>query len=158
MLTGKTVLIADDDRQLLLAIAMKCRKLGFEVRTVSNGLDVFIQALAAPPDLFILDINMPVGDGLRVCQKLVHYPGFRAIPIIFLTGRFDQEALGIVRSWGHGTCSRITDPGTRSRPSLPNCFRQSPRHARWPPEARAPRPERASVPGMGGRERRRTRR
>jgi CheY-like chemotaxis protein len=100
MLTGRTVLIADDDRQLLLAIAMKCRRLGFEVRTVSNGLDVFIQALAAPPNLFILDINMPVGDGLRVCQKLVHYPGFRAIPIICLTGRFDQETLGICAKLG----------------------------------------------------------
>jgi CheY-like chemotaxis protein len=97
---GKSVLLADKDRQLLHALALQCRKLGFEVRTVSKGLDVVIEALAAPPDLFILDINMPAGDGLRVCQKLVHYPGFRSIPIIFLTGRFDQEALEVSAALG----------------------------------------------------------
>ena len=93
MLAGKTVLIADDDLQLLRALAIQCQKLGFRVHTVSNGLDVFIEAIAEPPDLFILDINMPTGDGLRVCQKLVQYPGFRSIPVIFLTGRFDDRAL-----------------------------------------------------------------
>lgn len=62
--------------------------------------DVVIEALAAPLVLFIFDINMPVGNGLRVWQKLVPYPGFRAIPIIFLTGRFDQEALAICAMLG----------------------------------------------------------
>ena len=100
MLTGKTALIADDDRQLLLAMALRCRKLGFEVRTASNGLDAVIEALAEPPDLFILDINMPVGNGLRVCQKLVHYPGFETIPIIFLTGRLDEEVRGFCAALG----------------------------------------------------------
>jgi DNA-binding response OmpR family regulator len=100
MLTGKTALIADDDRQLLLAMAMRCRRLGFEVRTASNGLDAVIEALAAPPDLFILDIGMPVGDGMRVCQKLVHYPGFETIPIIFLTGRLDDEVQSFCKTLG----------------------------------------------------------
>lgn len=93
MPTGKTVLIADDDRDLLEVLALRCRKLGLEVRTASSGLDAFMEAASDAPDLLILDINMPAGDGLRVWQKLMHYPGFRSIPVIFLTGRIDPETL-----------------------------------------------------------------
>jgi len=45
------------------------------------------------PDLMILDINMPAGNGLSVCEMLATDPGSSAIPVIILTGRNDPDTI-----------------------------------------------------------------
>jgi len=92
-MTTKTVLIADDDPELVLALTMRIQKLGVRVRFVSDGSDVLLLALAHPPHLLILDISMPAVDGLTVCERLAQDHKIPPFPVIILTGKTDHETI-----------------------------------------------------------------
>ncbi len=89
----KTVLIADDDPEMLRALTLRIRELGVRVQTVSNGLDVLQLSLTQPPHLLVLDVNMPAADGLTVCEKLAEDHKIPPFPVIILTGRSDHETI-----------------------------------------------------------------
>ena len=89
----KTVLIADDDLELVRFLTACAQELGLHVRTASDGLDVLLLALKQPPHLLILDINMPVVDGCTVCEMLAEDHKIPPFPVITLTGRTDHETI-----------------------------------------------------------------
>ncbi len=66
-----TVLIADDDPGIARFLATRCAKMGFEVQTAANGLQALIMAGQNPPDVMIVDINMPEVDGLTVSVRML---------------------------------------------------------------------------------------
>ncbi len=66
-----TVLIADDDPGIARFLATRCTKMGFEVQTAANGLQALIMAGQNPPDVMIVDINMPEVDGLTVSVRML---------------------------------------------------------------------------------------
>lgn len=92
-LSGRTVLIADDDPLLLSVLALRCRSLGARTVTAGNGAEALDQAAASPPDLVILDINMSSLDGFEVQSILADDPQLRSVPVIFVSGRSDEPAL-----------------------------------------------------------------
>ena len=92
-MTNKTVLIADDDPQLVSALALRVKGLGLEVRTAHDALTALNAANNSAPDLIILDVNMPAGNGLGACEMLASDPGTSLIPVIILTGRKDKETV-----------------------------------------------------------------
>lgn len=92
-MTRKTVLIADDDPQLVRALAIRVKNLGLEVLTAFDALTALNEANETVPDLIILDVNMPAGNGLSVCEMLATDPGSSLIPVIILTGRRDKETV-----------------------------------------------------------------
>ncbi len=84
---ARTILIADDDPHIRQLLAYALAKAGFETREVGDGDEALSAVKAHPPDLIILDINMPRMDGLEVCRRL------RAqgdLPILFLSSRDDE--------------------------------------------------------------------
>lgn len=85
--TGLKVLIAEDDLTLLGIIGMALHNAGFDVTKVTNGQEA-LQALAQQSfALIILDINMPLVNGLEVCTRLREHSG---APVLMLSAR-DQE-------------------------------------------------------------------
>lgn len=87
---NNSVLIADDDPELLTLLKMRLSRLGLNVSTVSNGLSALVKLVKLPPDLFIVDLNMPGEDGLSVCEH-VSSKSDQKFPIILLTGTDNAE-------------------------------------------------------------------
>jgi CheY-like chemotaxis protein len=83
------VLVIDDevrDRELAGAILQTS---GYEVHHAKSGAHGLEQASAAPPDVILLDVQMPGMDGFDVCRLLRRAPATRAIPVILITASDD---------------------------------------------------------------------
>lgn len=80
------ILIADDDEQLLIAMKIRFEQLNADVQTATDGYTALARAQEWNPDLLILDINMPAGDGFSVHERLAAIPGHENTPVIYLTG------------------------------------------------------------------------
>ena len=90
----RSILIVDDDPHIRQLLAFALTKAGLEAREAEDGEAALAAVAANPPDLVILDINMPRLNGLEVCRRL------RAqgdLPILFLSSRDDEidRVLGI---------------------------------------------------------------
>jgi CheY-like chemotaxis protein len=96
----KTILLADDDKAFLDAMALRCKSLGPRVDTACDGAQVLLQVSQNPPDLLILDINMPSGNGLDVAARLLQDPQIPPVPVVFCTGRSDQETIDRCKDLG----------------------------------------------------------
>lgn len=114
----KSVLIADDDPALVKALAIRCQKLGLNVRSASDGLDAWSSLRASPPDLLILDINMPGADGLSIREKLLKDTSVAPLPVIFLTGRTDDETLRRCKELGAFHVAKGADAWDHLKPIL----------------------------------------
>ena len=88
---SKTILLVDDEPDVLRVLESGLKVLGFTVITAGNGSDAIISALEFLPDLIILDVLMPDIDGGEVARILQQIPKVKEIPIIFLTGMFPRK-------------------------------------------------------------------
>ena len=85
----RTVLIVDDEQDILDLIAFNLVQDGFSVLTADNGLAVIDLMAKKHPDLVILDWMMPSMDGLEVCRRIRKNTETSHIPIIMLTAKSD---------------------------------------------------------------------
>lgn len=85
-----SILIIDDEEDILEILKYNLVKEGFEVEIASNGLDGIEKAKTFKPDLIILDVMMPQMDGIEVCEVLRKTPGFESTLICFLTARAED--------------------------------------------------------------------
>lgn len=81
-----TILIADDDRGLVLLLSRHLLKRGFEVAGAYDAMQASVTAMRKPIDAVILDINMPAGTGYEVLKRMRSNPKSSLIPVIVLTG------------------------------------------------------------------------
>jgi DNA-binding response OmpR family regulator len=86
----KTVLVADDDPDVTQALAMRLKQLGLTVLRSPDATHALVGVQRMRPDLIILDVNMPGGNGLAVADMLASDAEFRDLPVIIHTGRDDQ--------------------------------------------------------------------
>jgi len=82
-----SILIVDDEIDILEILKYNLVKEGFSVEVATNGLDGIEIAKTFKPDLIILDVMMPQMDGIEVCEALRKLPGFESTLICFLTAR-----------------------------------------------------------------------
>jgi two-component system alkaline phosphatase synthesis response regulator PhoP len=82
-----SILIIDDEIDILEILKYNLLKEGFEVEVASNGLEGIEIAKSFKPDLIILDVMMPHMDGIEVCEALRKIPGFESTLVCFLTAR-----------------------------------------------------------------------
>jgi CheY-like chemotaxis protein len=80
----RVLVIDDDPKARELAKAMLGQE-SFLVRTAAGGVSGLTQADADPPDVIVLDVQMPGMDGYEVCRVLRHGEKTRRIPIVMLT-------------------------------------------------------------------------
>lgn len=96
----KAVLITDDDPAFVQALARRCAGLGLHVRTANDGLETMVMVAKQPPDLLILDVDMPCVDGLTVAERLIDDPRIPPLPVIVVTGRSDEQTMQRCKSLG----------------------------------------------------------
>jgi DNA-binding response OmpR family regulator len=86
----QTILVVDDDESLVRALAMRLRAGGYRGLVAMDGLQAVMVAHKQDPDLILLDIRMPAGDGFSVMDKLAFSTKTQHIPVIIVTA-FDDE-------------------------------------------------------------------
>lgn len=89
----KSLLIADDDTDVIELLTRRCRKLGLEVDSAGSATTALGKIEQNVPDLVILDVDMPHGDGLSVCEMMAGHEKLRTIPVIVLTSSSSEETI-----------------------------------------------------------------
>lgn len=102
------ILIVDDTLANLRLLSTMLTEQGYIVRGVPNGLTALKVVALEPPDLILLDINMPQMDGYQVCQALKSDDKVCDIPVIFVSAM--DEVLDKIRAFGVGGVDYITKP------------------------------------------------
>ena len=102
------ILIVDDTPENLHLLSTMLEERGYEVRSVTNGSTALMGIQAQPPDLILLDINMPGMNGYEVCQRLKANPRTHEIPAIFISAL--NEVFDKVKAFAVGGVDYITKP------------------------------------------------
>jgi len=102
------LLVVDDTPDNLRLLSTMLNKQGYKVRKVMNGSLAIRVASQAPPDLILLDIDMPQMSGYEVCKQLKANPKMSEIPVIFLSALDDASAK--VKAFAVGGVDYITKP------------------------------------------------
>jgi CheY-like chemotaxis protein len=87
----KSVLIIDDDPEIVLLVKTIAELEGYDARTASNGMEALSLLLSFTPDLIFLDLMMPGMDGWTFSRELRKHPQTRSIPIVVLSGVHDIQ-------------------------------------------------------------------
>lgn len=88
---NSTILIIDDEPALLLGLAAKIKRQGYQVVTASNGSEGMQKAKEVLPDLILSDVMMPPPNGFELRRLMGQDPHLASIPFIFLTARSGVE-------------------------------------------------------------------
>jgi DNA-binding response OmpR family regulator len=102
------ILIVDDHPNNLTLLAGILRDAGFGVRAANNGIRALSVAAARPPELVLLDIQMPEMNGYEVCAKLKADERLSRIPVIFISAL--DDAFDKVRAFQAGGVDYVTKP------------------------------------------------
>lgn len=89
-----SVLIADDDPSISRALSFLMQREGHDVRTAANGEETLAAIKTQPPDIVLLDLMMPRGNGYEICRTLRADPSYDGVRIVMLTakgGEADQR-------------------------------------------------------------------
>ncbi len=89
-MSKQTILIIEDERALVEVLTYNLKKEGFEVQSATDGQDGLRRAQTTLPDLVLLDLMLPVIEGLEVCRVLKSGTRTRDIPLIMLTARSEE--------------------------------------------------------------------
>jgi two-component system, OmpR family, phosphate regulon response regulator PhoB len=87
---GKSVLVIDDEQDVIDLLTLSLSKAGLKVRSALDGVAGLTKARKEQPALIVLDLMMPKMPGLEVCKLLKADPGTQAIPIIMLTAKAEE--------------------------------------------------------------------
>lgn len=102
------ILIVDDTAANLDILSLMLTQHGHKVRPVMNGQTALSAARLQPPDIILLDINMPIMNGYEVCQHLKSDPQTANIPVIFISAL--DDTVDKVRAFQVGGVDYITKP------------------------------------------------
>jgi DNA-binding response OmpR family regulator len=86
-MTGKKILIVDDDPHLLLGLTARLKASGYRVMCATDGLSAITVARKEAPDLVILDLGLPAGDGFLVLERMRRLADLVVTPVIVLSAR-----------------------------------------------------------------------
>lgn len=80
-----TILVVEDSKDTLNVLSFSLTKNGYKVVTAANGLEAIDVAMSARPDLILMDLNMPLMDGLAATEQIRRHEELRAVPILAVT-------------------------------------------------------------------------
>jgi DNA-binding response OmpR family regulator len=81
----KTVLLIDDDNVFLLSIGVRMKAMGYTICTAKDAASAVSVVRKTSPDVIVLDVSLPGGDGFLVAGRLQSLISSAATPIIFIT-------------------------------------------------------------------------
>lgn len=89
-MTKPKILVVDDDPDILRAMRLRLRANNCEIATATDGYSAIATAQKERPDLIILDLGLPAGDGFVVLERLQNSDLLAGIPVIVLSARDPQ--------------------------------------------------------------------
>ena len=107
------VLIIEDDRSLSDVLSYNLEESGYSVAVAHDGQDGLNRAQHQPPDIILLDLMLPVVDGLEVCRRLRANPTMDEVLIVMLTARAEESVQPVPWVFRVGTRS----PSSQRMPS-----------------------------------------
>lgn len=84
---GQSILVVDDEPNIVLSLEFLMKQAGFEVRVARDGEAALEAVRERRPDLILLDVMMPKRDGFDVCQTIRANPEWSQVRIIMLTAK-----------------------------------------------------------------------
>ncbi len=102
------ILLVDDEPDILEIVSYNLKNEGYKVYTAKNGVEAIASAKLNNPHLIILDIMMPVMDGIEACEKIRATKGLEDVLITFFTAR--GEDYSQVAGYNVGADDYITKP------------------------------------------------
>ena len=93
--TASSILVAEDNPDSRDALRALLEAYGYQVVEARDGEEAVQRALAQRPDLILMDIMMPVKDGLEATRLLRASPDFRQVPIVALTAMAGARELAM---------------------------------------------------------------
>jgi two-component system alkaline phosphatase synthesis response regulator PhoP len=102
------ILLVDDEKDILEFLGYNLKKEGFKVFTARNGRDGIAIALEEKPHLIILDVMMPLMDGIETCNEIREIPELASTIVVFLTAR--GEDYSQIAGFEAGADDYITKP------------------------------------------------
>jgi DNA-binding response OmpR family regulator len=86
-MSGKRVMLVDDDRDFLTTTSAVLRRGGYEVLIASDAVSAISVGVKQAPQAVVLDIGLPGGDGMTVMERLHALPQLAGVPVLILSGR-----------------------------------------------------------------------
>jgi DNA-binding response OmpR family regulator len=86
-MSEKKILIVDDDSDLVLGLTIRLKANGYSVTAAADGISAIAAVQKEVPDLVILDLGLPAGDGYTVLKRMKGLTEFTATPVIVLSGQ-----------------------------------------------------------------------
>jgi len=87
----KTILIVEDDQKISLALCVRLKAHGYATRIAGDAVTAVSLAVRHKPDLILLDLSLPAGNGLALAEQFHELPETRGTPVIFATASKDPE-------------------------------------------------------------------
>ena len=81
------ILIVEDDPDMVRAMAVRLKAQGYSLVVAKDGISAISVARKEKPDLIVLDLGLPAGDGFMVMQRLKALPDLMLVPIIVVSAR-----------------------------------------------------------------------
>jgi len=93
----RSIIIVEDDEDIADSIRYNLEREGFRIRVAATGEDALDLILNGPPNLILLDLNLPGMSGFEICRRLREESGTSKVPILILTARADEtdKVLGL---------------------------------------------------------------
>src|SRR5678815_3062538 len=91
----KTILVVEDDPNILNLVRLYLEKEGYSVVTAETGLDALSKVQEEHPQLVILDLMLPELDGLELCKRIRANPETSLLPVIMLTAKAEEADMVI---------------------------------------------------------------
>jgi len=109
-----TVLIVEDDPDQLALADLRVSMAGYQVRVARSAAELLaeLRKQQPPPDIMLLDVMLPDGDGFDILAKIRGHPGFAMLPVVMLTAKTKEE--DIRRGLALGADAYITKPYSKS--------------------------------------------
>lgn len=102
------ILIVDDMASNRYILRSLLEEAGYRVREATDGLQAVDTATEFPPDLVLMDINMPVMDGYEACRRIKQLPGQWCLPVLFISTNSGIGALE--QAFQAGGCDYVSKP------------------------------------------------
>ena len=84
---NRSVLVVDDEANIVLSLEFLLKRAGYDVRVARNGEEAVKAVAERTPDLILLDVMMPTLDGYHVCETIRADPKLRSVRILMLTAK-----------------------------------------------------------------------
>jgi DNA-binding response OmpR family regulator len=107
-MTKKTILIADDEPNIVISLEYMLQQSGYEVMVAHDGQEAIDAIARRVPDLLLLDIMMPRLSGYDVCQKIRESEAWRGIRIVMLSAK--GREVEIAKGLALGADAYVTKP------------------------------------------------